>query len=363
MPIVAAIPAIAGGLGAAASAKSLLSSPDAPSQGGAAPERAVSAPGAAKSYNRVEDALARQKAFTEALQAAGGIQNQAQVYDQLQGIAAGTGPNPAMAALNNATGQNVAQQAALLASQRGASANPALMARLAAQQGGAIQQQAIGQGAALQAQQSLNAINQAGNIANTQVAGASQAGQALTGAEQNTYGQLLNQIASQNNTAAGLQGNVNSANASMYGPSLQAQQAAMGGIGSGIATLGKLFPDQPNQPNSIRMDPAAATGVQSRPVSGLGLAKGGEVEGSHVYHYFYGGNVGDALKSGGTVPGQPVVPGAKDSYKNDTVDAKLSPGEIVIPRSITKGKDPVKNAAAFVAATLAKNGRSLPKKK
>ena len=40
------------------------------------------------------------------------------------------------------------------------------------------------------------------------------------------------------------------------------------------------------------------------------------------------------MKSGGPVPGMPAVPG--DSPANDTVNAKLSPGEIVLPRSVTQ---------------------------
>ena len=40
------------------------------------------------------------------------------------------------------------------------------------------------------------------------------------------------------------------------------------------------------------------------------------------------------MKSGGPVPGTPMVPG--DSPRNDTQLAKLSPGEIVLPRSVTQ---------------------------
>ncbi len=96
--------------------------------------------------------------------AASGLQNvlgqQQATAGQLQGIANGTGPNPAQAALNNATGQNIASQAALMAGQRGAGANVGLMARQAAQQGAGIQQQAVGQGAEMQAQQQLAALGQ-----------------------------------------------------------------------------------------------------------------------------------------------------------------------------------------------------------
>jgi hypothetical protein len=59
------------------------------------------------------------------------------------------------------------------------------------------------------------------------------------------------------------------------------------------------------------------------------------------------------MQSGGHVPGQAQVAG--DSPKNDTVPAVLSPGEIVIPRTVVKqGPDA---AARFVAAVLAKHGK------
>lgn len=68
----------------------------------------------------------------------------------------------------------------------------------------------------------------------------------------------------------------------------------------------------------------------------------------------HGGMAPHNLKSGGGVGGKPKVKG--DSVKNDTVPAMLSPGEIVIPRSIAQGPDAPDKAAAFVAAILAKNG-------
>jgi hypothetical protein len=58
------------------------------------------------------------------------------------------------------------------------------------------------------------------------------------------------------------------------------------------------------------------------------------------------------------VPGKASVPG--DSLKNDKVNAKLSPGEIIIPRSIAQAPNAPELAAQFVAAVMAKNGR-MPK--
>ncbi len=115
---------------------------------------------------------------------------------QLQGIANGTGPNPAQAMLNQQTGENVANQAALMAGQRGAGANVGLLARQAAQQGAATQQQAVGQGATLEAQQQMNAINA---LTGNQAAQAGTAGQiagigaGLTGAQQAALAQQFGQ--------------------------------------------------------------------------------------------------------------------------------------------------------------------------
>jgi hypothetical protein len=52
--------------------------------------------------------------------------------------------------------------------------------------------------------------------------------------------------------------------------------------------------------------------------------------------------------SGGVVPGQASVPG--DSTQNDVVDAKLSPGEVVVPRSAAQSPD---TAAQFAANQVA----------
>jgi hypothetical protein len=72
--------------------------------------------------------------------------------------------------------------------------------------------------------------------------------------------------------------------------------------------------------------------------SSLGAYKGGQIN----------------MKQGGGVPGKAKVKG--DSIKNDTIPAMVSPGEIVIPRSIVNDSDAPKKAAEFVAAILAKKG-------
>ena len=57
----------------------------------------------------------------------------------------------------------------------------------------------------------------------------------------------------------------------------------------------------------------------------------------------------------GQVPGVPNYPG-QDTLKNDTVPADLTPGEIVLPLSVTSRPDAPAAAAAFVAKTKGQQG-------
>lgn len=187
-------------------------------------------------------AIQQQNAFAQAVAAQNGLGNQSNVYNQLQGVVEGTGPNAAQAMLNNSTGQNVANQAALMASQRGASANPALIARQAAMQGANTQQQAVGQGAALQAQQSQNALNSMGNIAGQQVTNQANATGAATQAAQNQQQNLLNAIGNQNQANVASQGSINQANAGIAGSTMAGQKDLFGSLtGAGGAVIGKFF--------------------------------------------------------------------------------------------------------------------------
>ena len=77
-------------------------------------------------------------------------------------------------------------------------------------------------------------------------------------------------------------------------------------------------------------------------------AKGGEVK-PMAKCYAQGGEVHDheiCMKLGGPVPGEATVPG--DSEINDTVPARLSPHEIVLPRSVAQDPNAPQKAAQFV---------------
>ncbi len=181
-----------------------------------------------QAYTGVQGGLTSQQQLLQALQAQQGVQNQSQVYGQLQGIASGA-VNPAQAQFNQNTAANVANQAALMAGQRGAGSNVGLIARQAAQQGAATQQQAVGQEAAQQAQNQVAAIQGAGQLATTQAG--QQIGQtnANVQAQQSEQGQLLNALQGYNTNQVAMQSNINNANAGLAGTMLQGQQSLIGG--------------------------------------------------------------------------------------------------------------------------------------
>lgn len=284
---------------------------------------------------QAQEAIKQQQAFAQAVAAQGGLGNQAAVFQQQQDLAgqlanqaAGGGPNPAQAQLAQNTAQNVAQQSALMGSQRGTSANPGLLARQAAMQGAGIQQQAAGQAATLGAQQQLaaqQALMQQQNA--LQGVAANQIGNQAQ--QQNQYGQMAQ---GQQNA---LYNQINAQN--------QAQTGAAN-VGAGI-----------EQTNLHERD-ALAGGLMNAGAAFLTKkAHGGMIDQpkSKIVHYLSNGGVVANMKEGGAVSGQAKVAG--DSLKNDTQKALLSPGEIVIPRSITMHPNAATLAAKFVAQELAKH--------
>jgi len=88
-------------------------------------------------------------------------------------------------------------------------------------------------------------------------------------------------------------------------------------------------------------DPKTGLRASAMPIQmcggGMCYAKGGEVHSHEI-----------CMKMGGKVPGQAKVPG--DSTKNDTVPARLSPHEIVLPRTVAQAPNAPQKAAQFVGA-------------
>ena len=232
----------------------------------------------------------------------GQVQNQqGQLANMLMQQAQGQGPgNVAQNQLNQQAAQNQQQGAALLASQKGI--NPALAARQILENNANTQNATNQAAGTLQAQQVQGALGnlgntlaqqQAGNTAQLGTLGQLQQGQNALNVQQNLGVQGLNQQTAAQNIAG--------------------QNALTGGILSGLSGIGGSLVGR-----LAKAAPAAA------PVTGYDM--------------------------GGMVPGQPNVQG--DSKANDTVDAKLSPGEIVVPRSAAKD---AKKAKAFIDAVKNKN--------
>jgi len=336
---------------------------------------------ATDAYGNAQNALTQQQNFVNAVNAANGVGNQSQVFNQLAGVANGSGPNPAQAQLAQATGANVANQAALMAGQRGSNANVGLMARQAAQQGASTQQQAAGQAATLQSQQQLNALNSMGSLATNQANQQANAVSGLNSAAQGEQGQILGGIASQNSANVSSQNSVNSANAGMANQETGAQNSLIGGALNGAASgLSALAQGGMIQHYDTGGSVQASTPLsQTQPIARNAVSSFLNNSGSNAVTpsqqlYNAGSGIGQAIGTGiGTgisklfAPSAPaatqVAGGPMDSSSPATavgnadmtqmlaarggkVPAMLSPGEIYLSpkavKKVEKGADPIK---------------------
>ena len=287
--------------------------------------------------------------------AQGAIMNQAQAEGQGGGDFALTQRAlAAQGASNNAATQGM-QAAAEAEANREAALNQ--MANI----GGSMNASDYGQAATKAgAQNTINATNQAAtNAANTgNVANAINAGEFNTntaqgvnaantaagqnqvyynaGLPQQQFNNELNKaggIAGVSNQQAGAAQNAQNAGNQMAGSLLGTAGTIVGGMygGPAGAAIGNKLG------TSIGGSQAVSSGAGSTPTdananrSNYGMAKGGAV------CYADGGVAHDhsiCMKLGGHVGGEAKVDG--DSEQNDTVPAMLSPGELVIPRSVPK---------------------------
>ena len=274
----------------------------------------------------------------------GGSGQQQDLINQLQGVANGTGPNPALAMLKQQTDANNAAASGQIAGAAGMS--PALRERQIMETQRSNQQNAAAQGATLQAQQSLGALGQMGSVISDQRKQDTGFGSALVGG---LFGGASG--------AAGLAGSGGGGGAAGFGGSGGAAAVA------GLADGGEV---PRNHPLMMLVAPAPhlAHGGLAYPMDGSGFGPNPNAPimapsrmaplagGSNV---MAGGGFGPnpnhpllMLVAGGPVPGRAKVQG--DSSVNDTVPAKLSPGEIVLPRSVTEAEDAPEKARAFVLA-------------
>lgn len=329
--------------------------------------------------------------------------NQNALAQALQQQAQGGGPNPAQAMLQQATNNSIQQNSGMISSQKGI--NPALAARLGAQNAASQSQAAAGQGAVMGAEQQLGAQNSLQNLYGT-IGSQNLQNVATSGGLANQAGLGTQQI-----------------NANVASQNATADQSSAGGLLGGLGAVTKLFnqggmvpggamapkgydaggpvqgfaPTVAAQPmatapvsiagnilqaGGVNYAPQASTapgssgegaGISSlmKSFSGAGgggaaaaMSKGGKVMPSHVqhiasiYHPDFGAKNTTQLKSsGGKVPGIAKHPNM-DTPSNDTVKTKLTPGELVIPLHIMNGKDPVKEGANFIAEKLKESTKS-----
>lgn len=190
-------------------------------------------------YTGANNALETQAGVTNTLNAGlnQGANTQSNLTNQLTAESNGQGPNPALASLNQQTGQNIAQQAALAAGTRGAGANAGLLAAQNAQQGASTQQQAVGQAATQQAQQQLAAQNNLQNLAANQVAQGTSATQALNQAQQGEQGILQNANTATNNANVSSQENINNVNAGVASQNVNSNGNIVSGIGNALSNI------------------------------------------------------------------------------------------------------------------------------
>lgn len=261
--------------------------------------------------------------------------NQYNLAQALLGQSQGQGPNPAQAQLAQNTANNVDTQGALMASQRGASANPALLARQAAMQGAATQQNSVGQAATLQAQQQLgaqqNLMQQQQNMQNAALQ-AESIGQGAQAAQNTaiTQGQL------------GAQGiNANTAN-----QNTQARGAMGGGIMNAAGGIAAMLLSRGGEVQ--KMSDGGLMGIQHYDAPGAYNAPDKSADYNKASENITSGikKFTSAFNKGGDVPGKSKMKGNSD--KNDKVPALLSPGEIVLPRSVTMAPDMEKKAIEFL---------------
>jgi len=292
-----------------------------------------------------------QREFLDKLSAQNALQNQSNVFNQQQQLAdmymaqaRGEGPNIAQDMLNEATRANAMQQAAMMASQRGTQANPALLARQAAMVGANAQQQSAGQGATMRSQQQLAAMQGLGGQQANMGSLASQQAKQL----QDVY-QALNQNALQRqSTIKGAQSNQQSTQAKIAEENAKNQYDLMKSVGQ--ATIPSIMGKPAGTPGA---DPSKLAGSGAGAAAGapLPMSQGGMVPDSNWLKEYTKLTMG----MGGMVPGRAEVSG--DSIENDKVPAVLSPKEIVLPRSVTMDKNAPEKASKFVQAVLAKRGK------
>lgn len=266
------------------------------------------------------------------------------LFNQMNGTG---GPSVAQQQLSQSTQSNIANQFALAQ----ANGNDAGALRNISNNVGNLNQQAAGQGSLLRAQEVANAQGQLGSVLSGE-RGQDQSqfqmdqNAALGWGNQNLQAEEAQQQGQEN--AAGAQQNA-------YQTAAAEQMGLAGGVAGGGSAAAQTILS-----SLLKSAPASAPGAKTPSTDNAtnGSNDGGgnnsdntpdtqpdsPVDNGGTYNwtppsYDY---TGGAIKGDATVAG--------DSPRNDTVKAMLSPGEVVLPRSVTQAEDAPDKAKAFLDA-------------
>lgn len=330
-------------------------------------------------------------------------------------IASQKGISPALAAeliarQQGGANQNAAANAATLQAQQQLNAQNQLQTQQGLQQTTQAQkvaqlqnQQALQQQQQLQSQQQLqNQQNSIQGIAQNQIGGEQNAVNAISGTALQNQNNLLGGIGQFNTTNTNAITDANKINAGVAAQNTATQGGLIGGLlnsAGGIATqaLKNSGPAAAAAEGGlVKKDSIISPEGKSKKVPipdhlkhisliyhGPELmAEGGQVDQDYedspntylkpewnseqkkfakkISEQFANGGE-TCYQEGAMVPGTPKV--NHNSYSNDVVSAKLSPGEIVVPLDVMNSKDPAEGAKRFVQALLDKKANSGDKDK
>lgn len=209
-------------------------------------ERAASTEQANELYLRQWENLNQQKSFMDALyrQSPQAIADMETAAKSLRAAVAGRGDSVAQRQLAESTGEGVAAQQALMAGQRGGSANVGLMAREAALAGGRLRQQAAGQAATLRAQEQAQAQAALANLGTARIGQAQTAqGQGME-AVSRERANVLQSIANLNQTQAGIAAGNQAFQSGLVGGVLGTVSGALKGGAAGGMAAGGMVDDE-----------------------------------------------------------------------------------------------------------------------
>lgn len=260
----------------------------------------------------------KQESLTQYTNAGNGLNELALALKQQMN---GGGPNLANQQLQNTTGQNVSNQAALQAGQRGASSNVGLMSRQIAQQGGQLQQQAAGQAASNRLAQQLGAQSQLGGVLSSE-------------------GQLGASVLNNSNNIGSQQGQQNA----------KMNQDLISGISGGLS--GGMFkfsagglPEQSPQMSHGFLSNFLSGNRPEMPVQMMAQGGANRLPFAPITDYRQGGQV-----QAQNLSQKAVKPG--NDYANDKIPAMMSEGEVVLPREVTQSPNAPQMAAHFMQQVM-----------